>query len=83
MAFSAVSRSRISPTRMMSGSCRRMLRKRGGERQADLRMHLNLVDAVELVLDRVFGGDDLGLVALDFQQGAVERGASCRSRSGR
>ena len=29
----------------------------------------------ELILDRVFGGDDLGFVALDFQQRAVERGA--------
>ena len=59
MAFSAVSRSRISPMRMMSGSCRRMLRSDVAERQPDLRMHLDLVDALELVLDRVFGGDDL------------------------
>ena len=47
--------------------------QRGGERQADLRMNLNLVDAVELVFDRVFGRDDLGVFVLDFDQRAVER----------
>ena len=36
--------------------------QRWRERQPDLRMHLNLVDAFELIFDRVFGRDDLGLV---------------------
>ena len=35
--------------------------QRGGERQPDLRVDLDLVDAFELVLDRVFGRDDLGV----------------------
>ena len=37
--------------------------QRCAERQADLRMDLDLVDAFELIFDRVFGGDDLGVVA--------------------
>ena len=60
---------------MMSGSWRRMLRSECAERQTDLGMHLDLVDAVQLVFHRVLGGDDLGLVALDFQERAVKRGA--------
>ena len=36
-----------------------MLRSEWRERQPDLRMHLNLVDAFELIFDRVFGRDDL------------------------
>ena len=35
-AISAVSRSRISPTRILSGSCRRMDRRARGERHADV-----------------------------------------------
>ena len=37
-----------------------MLRSEARERQADFGMHLNLVDAFELIFDRVFGRDDLG-----------------------
>ena len=37
--------------------------QRVAERQPDLGVDLDLVDAVQLVLHRVFGGDDLGLVA--------------------
>ena len=44
-AISAVSKSRISPTRMMFGSWRRNERKRGGEIQPDRLFHLHLVDA--------------------------------------
>ena len=58
---------------MTSGSCRKIERSECGERQPDLRVDLNLVDAFELVFDRVFGRDDLGLVAFDFEQRAVER----------
>ncbi len=46
----------------------------GGESESHLGVHLDLVDAVEMILDGVLGGDDLGFVALDFVQGAVERG---------
>ncbi len=35
--------------------------QRPGEIQADGRLDLNLVDAFELILDRVFNGDDLAL----------------------
>ena len=52
-----------------------MLRSEWRERQADLRVDLNLVDAVELIFDRVFGRDDLAVgFVLDFDQRAVERG---------
>ena len=44
-AISAVSKSRISPTRMMFGSWRRNDAQRGGEVQADVLAHLHLVDA--------------------------------------
>ena len=44
------------------------------EGQSDFGMDLNLVDAVELIFDRVFGGDDFCFVVADFQKGAVERG---------
>src|SRR4029079_17848613 len=47
--------------------------KRSGERQTDLRVYLNLVDAFELIFDRVFGGDDLGGFVFDLDQRAVER----------
>ena len=40
--------------------------------QSDLGMHLNLVDTLELILDRILGGDDLRVFTLDFIQRAVE-----------
>ena len=58
-AISAVSKSRISPTMMMSGSWRRKRAQRGGEVQADVLVHLHLVDAGEVELDRVLGGGDV------------------------
>ena len=51
-AISAVSKSRISPTRMMFGSCRRKRAKRRGEVQPDVLAHLHLVDADEVEFDR-------------------------------
>ena len=44
----------------------------GGKRQTDLRMDLDLIDAIELVLDGVFGRDDLVLGGSDLQQRAVQ-----------
>src|SRR5204862_7905021 len=44
-----------------------------GERQADLRLHVDLVDALELVLDRVFDGDDLPVGRVDLVERAVAR----------
>ncbi len=36
-----------------------------GEVQADGRLDLNLIDALELILDRVFDGDDLALGGIE------------------
>ena len=47
-AISAVSKSRISPTRMMFGSWRRNDRSAAREVQADVLAHLHLVDAARL-----------------------------------
>ncbi len=52
-AISAVSKSRISPTMMMSGSCRRKERRAGREVEPDVLVHLDLVDAGEVELDRI------------------------------
>jgi hypothetical protein len=62
-AISAVWRSRISPTMMMSGSWRSTWRSMRGKGQADGLVDLVLVDDVELVLHRVFDGDDVLLDA--------------------
>ena len=48
--------------------------QQAGEGQADLRAHLDLVDALELILDRVFDGDDLSGDRVQCQQPGVERG---------
>ena len=45
-----------------------------GKGQADLLVHLNLVDARQLVLHRLFHGDDLVGVGIDLGQGRVKRG---------
>ena len=74
MAMSAVSRSRISPTMMTSGSWRTMCRRPGGERQADLRIDVDLVDPVHLVFHRVFDGDDLLVRQVDALERGIERG---------
>ena len=73
MAIWAVSRSRISPTRMTSGSCRRMARRAVGEGQVDFVVDRALHDAVDFVFDGVFGGDDLGVDVVEFGKGRVER----------
>ena len=44
---------------MMSGSWRRIERSPRGEGQVDLRVDLDLADALDLVLDRVLDGDDV------------------------
>jgi len=50
--ISAVSRSRISPIRMTSGSWRQRGAQHATEAELDLLVHLHLVQAVETVLDR-------------------------------
>ena len=42
-------------------------------------LHLALVDAGEIVFHGVFGGDDLAVGAVEFVQGAVERGGLART----
>ena len=44
----------------------------GGEGQADLRLDGDLVDALQLVLDRIFDGDDLTVRRVDLVEGPVE-----------
>ena len=59
IAISAVSRSRISPIMMTSGSWRRIARRARAKVVTDLGVGLDLGDARHLVLDRVLHGDDL------------------------
>src|SRR5262249_23882629 len=44
------------------------------EREPDRRLHVDLVDAEELVLDRVLDGDDLLVGSVDLVERTVERG---------
>src|SRR4029079_17787599 len=44
------------------------------ERELDLRIHLHLTDARELVLDRVLDRDDVLLGGIDLLERRVERG---------
>ena len=82
-AISAVSRSRISPTRILSGSCRRMRPQALGEGVADRRVDRHLHDAVDVVFDRVLGRDELVLDRVQFVRARRRAWSSCRSRSAR
>ncbi len=46
-----------------------------GKRQSNLGFGLDLIDPLELVLDRVFDGDDLSIGCVDLMQRRIERGA--------
>ena len=74
MPISAVSWSRISPTRMMSGSWRRAVRSTRAKDEVDLFVHLHLVEAGQAVFDRVFDGDDLLFRGVQLVQRGVQRG---------
>ncbi len=74
MAICAVSWSRISPTRILSGSWRRMERRPRAKVRPFFLVDGNLGDAADLVFDRVLDGDDLVFVALDLVERGVERG---------
>ena len=50
-----------------------------GEVEADLVLDLHLVDAGEVVLDRVLGGDDLRVGAVELVERRVERGRLARA----
>ena len=45
-----------------------------GEVEADVVLHLDLVDAGQVVLDRVLGRDDLPIRPVQLVQGGVQRG---------
>src|SRR5215831_8695007 len=72
-AMSAVSASRISPTMITSGSWRRIERS-ARERHADLLVRVHLIDALDVVLDRVFHRDQVALRRLDLVEGRIQRG---------
>ena len=78
----AVSTSRISPTRIASGSWRSTDRRPVGEREAGRLVDLDLVDRREDVLDGVLDRHDVDLVAVDRGERRVQRGGLARARSG-
>jgi hypothetical protein len=43
-------------------------------------VHLDLIDPLQLILDRIFRGDDLQVRTVDLQQGAVEGRGLARTR---
>ena len=49
------------------------------EGEAFLFVHRNLGDAADLIFHRIFDGDDLVFVVLDFVDGGVERGRLARA----
>ena len=67
-AISAVSKSRISPTRMMFGSWRRNERSAAAKLRPMFSLHLHLVDAGEVELDRILGGHDVGFGRVELLQ---------------
>ena len=80
-AFSAVSRSRISPTMMMSGSCRRIVPQGGAEGDADRGLDADLVELVVHHLDGVLDGDHVHFGRRDRLERRVEgRGLAAARR---
>ena len=78
MAISAVSRSRISPTMITSGSARRTDAQTGGERHPRLDRHLHLLDPLDRRLDRVLDRHQASLPVVDRRQAGVQRGRLAR-----
>ena len=64
---------------MMSGSCRRKRAQGRGEVEADLVVHLHLVDAGEVELDRILGGADVVGDLVELGERRVERGRLARA----
>ena len=50
-----------------------------GEAQANLLVHLNLVNALQLILDRLFDRDDLVRACVQLGQRGVKRGGFARA----
>ena len=78
IAVFAVSSSRISPTRRMFGILPQHGTDDACERHPDLGLHLALVDAGQVVLDRVLGGDDLDVGPVQLVERGVEGGRLAR-----
>ncbi len=57
--------------------------QRAGEGEADLRLDVHLVDAADLVLDRILGREDVEVRLVDAVEARVERRRLAASRSGR
>ena len=81
-AISAVSRSRISPTRILSGSCRRIDRRHWAKVLPIDASIGTWIDAVDVVFDRVFGGDELVLDDVQFVEAPRRAWWSCREPVG-
>ena len=73
IAISAVARSRISPTMMMSGSCRISARRPSAKPMSMAPVHLGLVEGRLDHLDRVLDRADVDLVAGQRLQRRVQR----------
>ncbi len=55
----------------------------GGEVKADVLVHLDLVDAHEVVFNRILGRHDIFRLLVQLGEGRIEGGGLCRTRSGR
>ena len=73
IAIRAVSASRISPTMITSGSARRIERRPLANVEAGAAVDAHLLDAVELVLDRILDRDDVLGDVVDLAQRRVQR----------
>ena len=66
---------------MMSGILTKKGAKRAGEGQLDLRVDLDLIDAGDLILDRILDGHDVALRAVELRQACGQRRGLTASRS--
>ena len=82
-AMRAVSSSRISPTSSTSGSERRIVRRPRAKVSPPLVEDLDLVDALDLVLDRVLDRHQHALGSSSACAARRTASSSCRCRSGR
>ena len=73
MAISAVSKSRISPTRMMLGSCRRKARRAAAKFRPICSFICTWLTPPQLELDRIFGGHDVGIGLVQAGDRGIER----------
>ena len=82
-AICAVSRSRISPTMITSGSARIIARRPLAKVSPAFGLTWTCVTPVDLALDRVLDGDDVLLGRVDLAERGVQRRRLARARSAR